>query len=418
MTNMEQPEGFNRTVIRFLERTTELGEKSISVIKLDRQASNLKSTMTQTKRYFTLFVAIAFLLVCPRVGTAQTPAANFAGWREFKSEEGGFTAKFPGPPQIQDFPFQKGPLSLIRHSHTFVRDDLGFGVEYTEFPLGFSNHELMIEGGMSGLKRTNEAAGGTLLSETTVVRGNCTGREVSFSTPSRGSDKPRFSMARFFVSGQRSYIVIFTGKEAGAALRELGQFFMDSFALTDGCVNLVGGANGPSTSPKNETVMGTVDRGTGWRLIENARLGFSVLMPGVASHQTEQVQQQPFRTVHDAYRVSVNDAAYSAEVLGPYPSRFRTSEVNFQTAIDITMYALKKNLEPRGFVLTEMRTLSLGQYPGRELALVNDKLKSRGRAQIYATPTYTYIFIATTPDQANGATDVNRFFASVRVLQK
>src|SRR5919205_1072179 len=43
---------------------------------------------------------------------------NSVEWREFKSEAGGFSVKFPGVPRVEHVSFNKGPVELVRHTHT------------------------------------------------------------------------------------------------------------------------------------------------------------------------------------------------------------------------------------------------------------------------------------------------------------
>src|SRR5437868_5937498 len=52
-------------------------------------------------------------------------------WREFKSEAGGFQVKFPGVPHVEDISFSKGPVELVRHTHTFsLGRQIQFEVDY------------------------------------------------------------------------------------------------------------------------------------------------------------------------------------------------------------------------------------------------------------------------------------------------
>jgi hypothetical protein len=83
--------------------------------------------------------------------------------------------------------------------------------------------------------------------------------------------------------------------------------------------------------------------------------------------------------------------------------------------MDLTVYALKKNMEPIGFVFTPLRDLRVRQYPGREFAIASERLASAGRAQVYVTPKRVYIFIAFAHDQGVTLKLLDRFFGSIRI---
>jgi hypothetical protein len=84
--------------------------------------------------------------------------------------------------------------------------------------------------------------------------------------------------------------------------------------------------------------------------------------------------------------------------------------------LDITLFALKRNLEPLGFRMTPSRDLKLGVFPGREYHLTNARLNAEGRAQLFVTPKRLYIFVAFDRGGAAGAAaNIERFFSSLRI---
>jgi hypothetical protein len=86
--------------------------------------------------------------------------------------------------------------------------------------------------------------------------------------------------------------------------------------------------------------------------------------------------------------------------------------------IDVSFYAVQKNLEPLGFVVKPLRELKTGAYPGREFDITSERLGARGRMQIFATPKRVYIFTAFAHSGAQPGPSLERFFASLRVAQK
>ena len=179
-------------------------------------------------------VALAVLLWCSVTVSSQTTKTSRLEWREFRSEAGGFTIKFPGSPTLQDYPLQKGPLNLIRHAHSLMHESFVFHVEYVDYPKGYVDPSLSLEGGISGLRHTVVNDGGTLLAETNVTRGNCSGREATFLFQPKRPNHPQFWHARIFLSGQRMYLMIFTADDDSPAARDTGRTFLDSFSATAG----------------------------------------------------------------------------------------------------------------------------------------------------------------------------------------
>jgi hypothetical protein len=170
-----------------------------------------------------------------------------------------------------------------------------------------------------------------------------------------------------------------------------------------------------ASRPTVENFEGVVDAATGWLKIETRELGFKVLMPGAVRHETDQPQVKPFPLTHHTYIHSKGGNVYSAEVFGDYPPGFFKSALSYQSVLDMTLYGLKRNLEPAGFAFTPLRDLRVGAFPGREFSLDNEKLASRGRAQIYVTRKHVLVFMAFAHDQGVTLKLLDQFFGSIRV---
>jgi hypothetical protein len=338
-------------------------------------------------------------------------------WREFKSEAGGFTVKFPTAPHVEQMPLNVGPISLTRHTHVALAEGgMMFEVDYMDMPAGYSDPALMFEGGIGALVGSMKGRGATVLSKETVARGTCEGREATLLLPATKGRGRGFAQARIFNSGQRYYMLFFNAGEDTPRVRALGRDFMESFSVADGCTAPLAPVAAPSSKVEVGIVEGTRDAQTGWRRIEERELGFDVLMPDVAHHESVEGQVEPFPLRHDTFISDSGGVIFSAEAIGEYPPKFNDSAMTREGLVDATQYALKRNFEARGFTLAPLRNLLVGMYPGRELSITNEKTGARGRAQIYSTPKRTYIFIAlareNTPETAKG---VERFFSSVRI---
>lgn len=377
---------------------------------------NMKSLFSRTH-----FLIILALLVAPcdaALGQGGPPAPGRGGsvaWQEFTSEAGAFRVKFPGKPRPSQVPFQRGPVSFVRYVHQSSLDAYNlFELDYVDMPAGYDDPDLTTEGGIAGLTRAMLAQGGRVLSKSDVASGSCAGRETTINVPQAG--KMAFAHARVFNSGQRYYFLLYMGEDKGERTRQLARTFMESFSVTGGCTKAVAATVAPSAEKTTGVVEGVPDASTGWRRIESAEHGFSVLMPGRAGRESEQAQVQPFLLWHHTYTHDGEEVLYSAEVIGDYPDNFHSGKAASKEAVlDLTLYALKRNLEPFGFTLTHARDLRMGQFPGREYSLANAKLKLPGRAQLFVTPKRLYIFIALNRGQTPSTKDLERFFTSIRI---
>src|SRR2546421_2617479 len=287
-------------------------------------------------------------------------------------------------------------------------------------PAGFNDPALSIEGGISGLTHAMEGRGARVLTKETVVRGRCGGRDATLSLPTPATRRDGFAEGRIFSSGQRYYNLIFVGEEDSPAVREMARTFMESFAVTDGCTSAVAPVTAPSSPTVVSIIEGARDPATGWRKIDNDQLGFGVLMPGAARHESEQTQVEPFPVTHHIYINEEDASVYAAEVLGEYPPNFYNTPGSYQAMIDVMLFAMKRNFEPLGFAITPLRDLKAGTFPGREFNVTNEKLGAQGRMQIYVTTKYIYVFTAFARGQAaaSAATGLERFFSSVRIMPR
>lgn len=346
---------------------------------------------------------------------APSPAPSLE-WRDFKSDAGRFLITFPGPPEIKELRAQRGPVTLSRHAHVLAVSGFVFHTEYIDYPPGYSDPSLSLEGGISGFKHSIQGDGGSLLNEGPISRGTCEGREATFLFQPKRPNHPQFWHGRIFASGQRYYLMMFTADEDSPAAREVGRKFLESFSVIGGCSSMIAPVAAPSAPAKVEVVNGSLDPVTGWRRIDSP-LGFAVLMPGAATHETEQTQIEPFPITHHTFSHETESSIFSVEVFGEYPTGFHSTDVHFKATLDLMLAGVKRNLEPAGFTIAPLRELSLGRFPGREFSLSHKELGT-GRMQIYVTPTYIYVFISVGNNSAARSNVVNRFFESLRISPK
>ncbi len=377
----------------------------------------MKSLFSRTQ----FFALCVLLCASASAAFAQTnpPPAPPLVWKDFTSGDGTFKAKFPSPPKFREAPFKKGPVNFVRHVYEASVPGLyTFELDYMDMPAGYNDPDLSTEGGITGMTRSLVEKGGRVLTNTQVRQGTCDGREatVAIPNPSKGSDA--FAHGRIFNSGQRYYFLVFVGEVNSETTRQVGQAFMDSFSIRDGCKAPVAPTVAPTVAPARSTVEGTRDAATGWRRIENVEQGFSLLMPGAAARVSTQAQVQPFELFHHEYLHETPDAVYSAEVIGEYPEGFYNTATSFENLLDSTLFAVKRNFEPLGFTYGAPRKLNVGRFPGREYDLDSTQTGPRGRIQIYATPKRSYVFIYINRIKKASDPDLERYFSSIRVSPK
>src|SRR5438128_948357 len=261
------------------------------------------------------------VLVCGSVAAAQTEAVRGLDWRDFKSEDGGFSIKFPGSPKVDKSDLHLGPVALTRHTHSLLIGDMSFDIDYMDLAPG-SDPDAAMEGGVSGLIRSMTARGATVLTTENVTRGSCSGREITLSIVNPGTAKRGFSDTQVFGSGLRFFTIVFNARSDTPAMREIGNTFLNSFTVTGGCTTAIAPVDAPPGKKSEEVFEGTNDPASGWRIIESNDLGLRVLMPGAVRHVWDQPQVNPFPLTHHTYIYSNDGAVYSAEVFGDYPPGF------------------------------------------------------------------------------------------------
>ena len=373
-----------------------------------------------------LFACLALLLAHSAAAPARTttpqgvgPGVTTAEWREFTSAEGRFKVRFPAEPEYQKMPreWAKG-MTTDQHLYAVQHAGVLFGVMYMDLPPG-GNKDMnaSLEAAIVGETRGVLAAGGRVLSTGKVNRGACEGRSLTAALKDSATGRPSFKRGEVFRSGLRAYIVLFVAPGSGdePATREMSRAFMESFAVADGC-----GAALPPTRPlapkTTSTVEGTADAATGWRLIASAEQGFGVLMPGPANLESVQTRAVPVEMFTHTYMHTAEKALYIAEVRGDYPAGFFSGSDSFGMMLDIALNNGRRSLEPYGVALKHLRDLKLGPHPGREYALVSERVGGAvGRAQVYITPQRIYWFAAVDGDHERREQNLERFFSSVKI---
>ncbi len=339
------------------------------------------------------------------------PTSNEGQWQKFESADGEFSVQFPATPRVGQVPFTKGPVSFTRHTHEVGWSGYYLEIDYWDLTSDSEDPDLAVEGGVAGMIRAMEAKGGRLLNRKTITSDNCPGREAVIAIPSSGQ-KQGFAIGRVFASGSRAYTLVFVSMTDDQTARSASEKFLNSFVIKRSCSSARSVT--PTATATKSTMAGTADPTTGWRRIESVEHGFSVLMPGAAQVEAQPTQTTPFKIIHKTFVHEHEQGMFSVEVLGDYPPNFHNAPESMKTLLDITTYSMKRNLEPVGFVITPGKDLQLGKFPGQDFDL---KLgpTGKGRAQVFVTSKRVYIIISVMLSGNAPASDVDRFFSSLKI---
>ena len=330
-------------------------------------------------------------------------------WREFTSEAGAFSVRFPGVPEAQTLTRESFGAMITMRQH--ILDRAGreadyFEASYMDLP-NASEADLLADITIDNINRTLAGRGGRITQRSPVRLDECEGRE--FTGQDAGSG---FMLGRIFISGARMYVLVYSAGSQDARARQTAGVFLDSFRIRGGCVPARADEAAPIEVRRGREA-GTLDRATGWRLIAPTGAGFSVLMPSAADSEAQLMQTDPFPLTVTSYASESRQAIYAAVVGGDFPSNIMRQQNHFEIILDIAYRALLKELEGLGTINFE-RELRVGQYPGRQYGIAAGDRS--GRAQIYATQHKFYFFMALTERRGVWQQNLDRFFASIRII--
>ncbi|HEX5706038.1 MAG TPA: hypothetical protein VFX96_02000 [Pyrinomonadaceae bacterium] len=161
--------------------------------------------------------------------SAQPRPAPEAAWREFTSNEGGFTVSLPGEPQARTVVTYTRSGPLYTNTVSSNDDDLNnFSVSWTSYEddrLARRPVEKLFDRVREGLLK---ATGGRLLSDSPVNLDGHPGRAFAYETPD--GDVHKF---RVYVVSDKFYQVS-TQTKAAANAPSAGERFLASFKLRAG----------------------------------------------------------------------------------------------------------------------------------------------------------------------------------------
>lgn len=372
-----------------------------------------------------LLTLLLSLTIGTTVATAQTPPVTVQGptakvdrfetWRTFTSAESGFSVSLPGSPSVTSEALGSGPTAMAQTMYmvpTF--DGRVFIIGAIESKEAFIP-QIYQDGAIDGLVGAAESAGGKLNSRKEIVVGKCRGQELFLSEAKEGIAAPALGRVRVFASGNKLFLVYYTGLADTAAERAIAENFLASFSVTGGCVD-----TRPPGS-KTSRINGTVDAATGWQRIDTLR-GISFLFPSAPELIEERTPSPAGKLDHYTYGVSDQMRIYSVEIFDGFQALGKTPAASGFTYESILM-GIKQSLAGLDLNLGAGQTLPNGPVPGREYQVSGADGKGIGRAQIYISPTRVFVVLGLEGTVVPGAAAsdkllLNRMFDSVRIDPK
>jgi hypothetical protein len=341
---------------------------------------------------------------------------NFARWFAFESPGGGYTLTFPAKPTSDPgVPVPEAPGLTQYRTWLNAGANRYFEANYFDFHGQLNAPELALEGGVSSLVNQLIARGFDVADRRSGTIGGCPSKEATLQTkPGDGTRLPIRIRIRTLYSGDKVYVLT-AQAEVGSEDAEAIDSFIDSFAVTGGCVGAIG-----STTPRkitNGELEGTLDPTSGWQRVDTD-YGISFLLPTAAA--TEKMDENALgRNVHKfSYLSAVNGVVFSVEILDTLPMAPIDSGAQADTVIDTMLYSLRQNLAKDQIVVGVCTPQPLRTVPGRECAVTRSGSDVKGKSRVLVTSKSTFILMALRETETTDQSAEDRFFNSVTIDPK
>lgn len=352
------------------------------------------------------------------VGPAPAKASsltNFEKWFAFESTGGGFTIKFPVKPVSEPGTPVPGTSGLLRYV-TMLSAGAGrfFQIHYYDFQGHLNSPELATTAGMNEMAKFGEGRGLKLKTRQTTQQGKCQIEDAILAGEKTGVFPiPSVMKVRTLFSGDKVYVMLAESPDLADDIKAT-DYFLDSFAVTGGCVAAIKSATAKLTKGNDE---GTLDSETGWRHFAS-NYGISFLLPTGAT--TERWEDSALgRTVNKfSYLSATNGVVFSVEIVNTFSVRDVKDSVRAGEALDLTIIQLRANFAKNNYVLGTCIPQSAGATWGRECSVTHTDPDQQGRARIFVTPNWTFVLTALRETETTDLAAENRFFNSVTIDPK
>lgn len=336
-------------------------------------------------------------------------------WFTFTSDEGGFTAKFPGRPDISTEPIGHGQPDNLRSVFESTTDQgRHFEVSYVNYLGELDDIEWAKNDALTRLIDHYTEQGGKLLLRDKVTQGDCHGLQASMQIP-----HPVFHIAvplraRVFASYKTIYLVYYAGYSETPEENELADEFLNSFSLANNCRAT---ANAKTVRPEGSEVESSLDPVTGWQRVISP-FGIKFLMPKRPELHSERLPSTTGERFLHAYADLAEDYGFTVEVFDIRPNMPIKTAAE-QNALLLSFEApTVAEFSRTGIRVGAGNPIVMGALPGREYPLTLPRADMTGRLRVVVTPTRMIRIFAAGPASAEGRQQIARFIDSVVIDPK
>jgi hypothetical protein len=354
--------------------------------------------MRSIKRILTLAILLAAvpLSACQGGGQAAPTPTLAPQWETFHSDEGGFSVRFPAPPEKQ--------LYSSETSYGGVYTSTYQGMTYNAIFTIMAANQLPSDQLLQALRDSHAAdLKAKILSSDAIDFNGYPGLAYSLDAPkSKTLPDGGVVQGRIYHVNDRVYILYHTGAKKNSLLPDIKQYL--GSLKVDGMVEL------PTPVP---VAPNAVVAPPGWQEFTSEQDGFSVLLPGkpkreaISSDKTMEVASHLVQNGLDMYGVmsfNFKDPALAQGRIDPL--------------FDLTKESLLANMG--GSVVSE-KPIQLGTYSGKEILINLPKTKDQPAegqmlVRLYLANAHMYGVIAVTLGKDTPA-EATQFMNSFRVLE-
>ena len=150
-----------------------------------------------------------------------------------------------------------------------------------------------------------------------------------------------------------------------------------------------------------------------WQEFTSEEGGFTVLMPSTPTYETSEIPTAIGPVVMHTFSVSAKKWAYMV-IYSDYDAE-SVNGVDPSTMLDGARDGVMKQI---GGTVVVDRSITLGDYPGKEVEVVTPDKQFRCRARLYMVANRLYQAIAVAPGKGKLPKDAEKFLASFRLVAR
>lgn len=333
-------------------------------------------------------------------------------WYDFRSSEGGFTAKFPLKPRATSLPIDPERPDFVRNLIELTTNQARhYEINYMGWEGSLDSVELAKIDSLTTLIDSFKNAGGEMLTREDLKRGGCQGEQTTLRVINPVTSKPALLKAQILSSYKTIYLVFFVGNSASADEGKLADEFLNSFVLAGDCRSIFQAKPVASNEPM---VPATLDIDTGWQRIVSPH-GISFMMPAVPRLESESRHSTSGILFQHVYFLVNEDHTFTIELIetGRKPSEI--SRDDMQRDLESFAKDFTFELARSGITASEGRSIAVGALIGKEFVLASDRNGFTGRARLIMAQGKLIRFTVLVPATTEGRANMTRFIDSLKI---